>query len=65
MIQGFIRHSDDGVMQKHWEKGDFRKMAWKPLSFTEQDIRLIHHGLDQRAARLHPAKSDRDAARED
>jgi len=48
ILQGISRHSEYGVMKATWGPRDYEKMAWKPLSFTDEDIMLIHHGLDAR-----------------
>ena len=45
ILQGIERHSDSGVMKASWTNKDYEDMAWKPLPFTPQDIRLIHIGL--------------------
>jgi hypothetical protein len=37
-------------MKANWDEDDHRKMWWKPLAFTEKDIRLIHLGLKARAS---------------
>lgn len=51
ILQGVNRHSASGVMKAHWEGDDFLKMKWRPLSFTEEDVTLIHLSLDARASR--------------
>jgi hypothetical protein len=51
ILQGVSRHSESGVMKATWDQRDFEKMAWKPLTFTERDVMLIHFGLEARAAR--------------
>jgi hypothetical protein len=50
ILQGVNRHSVSGVMKAHWESDDYLKMKWKPLSFTGDDVTLIHLGLDARAS---------------
>ena len=45
ILQGIVRHSDSGVMKAKWTWEDERQMLDHPLSFTEADINLIHHGL--------------------
>ncbi len=50
ILQGVNRHSERGIMKAKWEQEDFQKMGWKPLTFTEHDIRLIHLGLEARAS---------------
>ena len=51
ILQGVNRNSPSGVMKAHWESDDFLKMKWRPLSFTEEDVTLIHLSLDARASR--------------
>ena len=48
MLQGVTRHSETGVMKEQWQARDIERMAWRPLSFTEDDVRLIHLGLQKR-----------------
>jgi hypothetical protein len=42
------RHSKDGIMKAHWERSDYRLMAYTGLAFTREDIDLIHLGIAQR-----------------
>ena len=51
ILQGVARHSESGVMKANWTQSDRVRMASKPLSFTDEDILLIHKGLAARAAR--------------
>jgi len=51
ILQGIHRHSDRGIMIANWDGSDYQAMKWKPLSFTPEDIDLIHRGLAARAAR--------------
>ena len=51
ILQGVNRHSESGVMKAHWGSDDFLKMKWKSLSFTEEDVTLIHLSLDARPSR--------------
>jgi hypothetical protein len=51
ILQGVNRHSASGVMKAHWESDDFLKMKWRPLSFTEEDVTLIHLSLDAWSSR--------------
>jgi hypothetical protein len=51
ILQGFPRHSENGVMKAHWDSQDFAQMTWKPLPFTDDDVDLIQRGLDAREAR--------------
>jgi hypothetical protein len=50
IIQGVSQHSECGVMKARWDHTDHQEMAWRPLSFTERDVQLIHLGLERRAA---------------
>ena len=56
ILQGVHRHSERGIMKAKWEQEDFQKMCWKPLSFTEKDIKLIHLGLKMQRSK---AKGDK------
>jgi hypothetical protein len=56
ILQGVHRHSEKGIMKAKWEQEDFQKMCWKPLSFTEKDIKLIHLGLEMQRSK---AKGDK------
>jgi hypothetical protein len=49
MLQGLVQHSDTGIMKARWDKDDYLHMETR-LSFTEEDIVLIHRGLAARAA---------------
>lgn len=53
MLQGVSQHSASGIMKPHWDSGDYVEMQRGRLNFTEEDILLIHRGLDRssRAAR--------------
>ena len=48
VLQGLDRHSDQGIMKAQWDEADFAQMLREPLSFTDQDIDLIHRGLATR-----------------
>ena len=49
MLQGVVRHSEEGLMKATWTPGDRSQMLhnWT-LPFTREDIRLIHIGIDSR-----------------
>ncbi len=49
ILQGTCRHSDTGVMKARWAHADYMEMGQKPLSFTDEDARLIKAGLVARA----------------
>ncbi len=51
MLQGLDRHSETGIMKAHWDVDEYRSMETKPLTFTEEDVRLIHRGLSARMGR--------------
>ena len=50
ILQGVTRHSESGLMKANWTGEDYQRMAWKPLPFTDEDVRLIHSGLKVREA---------------
>jgi hypothetical protein len=45
VLQGFSRHSDEGIMKARWDANDYRRMQSKPLGFTQKDIDFIRLGL--------------------
>jgi hypothetical protein len=49
ILQGTCRHSDTGIMNARWTRTDYMEMGQKPLSFAEEDVRLIKTGLAERA----------------
>jgi hypothetical protein len=50
VLEGLARHSADGVMKAHWTAADYSGMSRKPLPFADEDVVLIHLGLEKRAA---------------
>ena len=50
ILQGIARHSDSGIMKAQWDNADFAQMRFVTLSFTEDDVDLIHKGLRARAS---------------
>jgi hypothetical protein len=50
ILQGTDAHSATGVMKARWTFEDYRSMRSRPLSFTEEDVQLIHFGLAAHAA---------------
>jgi hypothetical protein len=48
IIQGVSRHSDTGLMKPHWSSHDLRKMRYKPLRFTQEDLILLYSALAMR-----------------
>lgn len=53
VLQRLDRHSDSGVMKSHWTPEDYFDMSWKPLTFTQEDIELIHLGMSTWVIRWH------------
>ena len=52
VLQGTSRHSESGILKARWSDTDRARMARFPLMFTREDAILIHHGLEERRARL-------------
>jgi hypothetical protein len=52
ILQGLMRHSDNGIMKAQWTGADYQRMSSRPLAFTDEDVKLIHHGLRVREARF-------------
>jgi hypothetical protein len=52
ILQGVHRHSESGVMKAGWTTDDFNEMAFKPLPFTQEDVKLIQNGLDTREVHM-------------
>jgi hypothetical protein len=50
ILQGVARHSESGVMKANWTGADYQQMAREPLQFTDEDVLLIHRGLQARDA---------------
>jgi hypothetical protein len=48
VLQGFSRHSDEGIMKAHWDANDYHLMQSKPLAFTQKDLDFIRLGLAAR-----------------
>jgi len=57
VLQGVARHSDTGVMQAHWNLGDFATMKQGPLDFSQEDAELVHLGLQKARSAAFPAPS--------
>jgi hypothetical protein len=49
ILQGFTRHSDRGVMKAHWNGADFAEMRQGELPIAQEDIDLVHVGIEKRA----------------
>jgi len=60
VLQGFTRHSDRGVMKAHWNGADFAQMRQGELPIAQEDIDLVHHGIEKRA-RLAAAHTNQDS----
>jgi len=48
ILQGLKRHSESGIMKAQWTGADYQQMTWEPLRFTDEDVMLIHRGLQAR-----------------
>jgi hypothetical protein len=57
VLEGIARHSAEGVMKAEWNDDDYSRMCWKPLKFADEDVVLIHYGLQRRAARRNAEQS--------
>jgi hypothetical protein len=44
VLEGFCRHSEDGVMKGHWDH-ELMLMQRQPLSFDPDDVELIRNGV--------------------
>lgn len=53
ILQGVARHSQAGILRARWERGDYAEMRRGRLAFTEEDVRLIHRGLETRPSGWH------------
>ncbi len=51
ILQCLDRHSETGVMKARWTADDYCEMRWKPLTFTPEDIQLIHLGMQMLRSR--------------
>ncbi|MGD0670031.1 MAG: hypothetical protein ABSB23_21030 [Bryobacteraceae bacterium] len=60
ILEGCTRHSDHGVMKAHWGGADFSQMLWSELPISQEDIDLIHAGMERRA-RLATAQTNQDS----
>jgi hypothetical protein len=56
ILQGVSRHSASVIMMAHWNTSELDDMVFKPLRFTDEDIRLIRLGLQARESRLIAAR---------
>lgn len=49
LLQGIARHSETGVMKGHWSSQELDDMAYGPLPFAPEDMRLIQLGMARRS----------------
>jgi hypothetical protein len=49
ILEGCTRHSESGVMKAHWGGADFTQMLWSELPISQEDIDLVHVGMEKRA----------------
>lgn len=52
VLQGFARHSHEGVMKASFTLTDQEAMRRSPLDFTSSDVTLLHSGLAKRNSGL-------------
>ena len=45
VLQSVNRHSETGIMKARWTSDDYCEMRWKPLTFTPEDVELLHLGM--------------------
>lgn len=64
ILQGTCSHSDTGVMKAHWDGIDYADMTRTLLPFTDDDIMMIHRGLEARAVAKNRFEQEPRAARE-
>jgi hypothetical protein len=57
ILQGVKRHSASGIMKAKWGQGDYFAMARKSFRFAEEDVGLIHLGIDWRQSRVTSASA--------
>jgi hypothetical protein len=50
ILQGVARHSAEGIMKARWTNHEQLAMELTPLRFTPEDVKMIHRGMDARAA---------------
>jgi hypothetical protein len=54
MLEGTVRHSREGIMKARWSRQDAGPMFTGALGFADEDVYLIHMGLDRRIATQGP-----------
>jgi len=52
ILQRVTRHSASGIMKAKWDHSDYFDMARKSFHFAEEDVDLIHLGMDWRQSRV-------------
>jgi hypothetical protein len=45
VLQGVVRHSEEGLMKAQWTPADRAQMKQKPLPFTAYDVELIQRAM--------------------
>jgi hypothetical protein len=48
VLQGSVRHSNEGVMKARWSDRDCAELVRKPLPFTAEDVELIRSRFNTR-----------------
>lgn len=48
VLQGVVRHSEEGLMKAQWTPADRAQMKQKPLPFTAYDVELIQRAMASR-----------------
>jgi hypothetical protein len=48
VLQGVVRHSEEGLMKAQWTPADRAQMKQKPLPFTAHDVELIQLAMASR-----------------
>jgi len=51
ILEGTCRHSDTGILKAVFTQADIAQMELHPLPFAEEDLELIHFGLEIRRNR--------------
>lgn len=52
VMQGLDHHSDSGIMKANWSYGEYHRMLSRNLTFTAEDVELIHIGLAAKRSKL-------------
>jgi len=45
VLQGVVRHSEEGIMKAHWTQLDYERMRPHPMQFAPEDVALIRAGM--------------------